>query len=188
MRYKLLAVVVVLSFLIPLAGSVHSGGYPPVLSIVRTAEKKVVRVGDPFRINIDITNVSNRTAYNVTLIDDYPDWNFEVLDRGPVYWPFIEPNETVHTYVVLKIKNYVSPKAKLGYAKVVYYDDEGVQYSSISDDLEIYLAYYHAQSVDTGAVWRNVSIGLALIFLLIVAPLILLEYRFYSSYKKEIAK
>ncbi|MGQ4890942.1 MAG: hypothetical protein ACP6IP_00455 [Candidatus Njordarchaeia archaeon] len=188
MKAKLLAVIVVLFFVFPLVGNVGSVSPPPVLSVVKTVEKKVVRVGDPFYIYIDISNVSNQTAYNVTLVDDYPDWSFEVLDHGAVYWPFIAPNETVHTYIVLRVKNYVSSRINLGYATVVYYDEDGVKYSSISDDLEIYLAYYHAKSVDTAAVWKNVSIGLALIFLLIVAPLILLEYRFYLSYKRESAR
>ena len=157
----------------------------PLVGVVKKLDTYTVRVNEPFTIYIEITNFSNTTIYNVTLSEEYPNWNFEILDRGAMFWPKILPNETATTFLKIKVKNYVTPIVDLGYAVVTYYDGNGIKYTAYSEDVKITLLYYESTNIDVKSVWRNISISLGIVLLAIVAPLLALEYRFYKRYKEE---
>ena len=184
-RYRLLIILLVFFSLPLLSVNRVNSEVPPLLSVVKKVDKEIVSVGEPFYIYIEITNISNQTAYNVSLIDSYPEWSFEVLDHGALFWPIVEPNETVYSYFKLKVKNFISPKFSLGVSKVEYYDYRGVKYISSSDVVYLTLTYYSGEKVNTKDVWRNIAIGLSIVMFAVIIPLIVLEYRFYIGYKRE---
>ncbi len=159
---------------------------PPLLGVIKFTEKDEVRVGEEFTVFIEIKNFGNSTAYNITLEDYYPDWEFEVLEHGGTNWDKLDPNETVITFFKLKIENYVTNLYSLGKAKVIYYDSLGNRYVAYSEEVWVKVVYYGANPVNIENIWKNTGVWVGLLVLSIVAPLLLLEFLFYRSYQREI--
>lgn len=161
----------------------------PILVVTKLADKEIVDVNEWFRVIIRIKNIGNATAYNVTLQDSIPpDWGVRVQGVLQVHWAEVPPGaEIMHTYNV-SIQTVSTYTAHLGYATVTYYDSNGERYVVFSEDLEIIVRIKSGRHIEWEEIWRNVAIMESIIILILVTPLIIIEYRIYRDYKRELSK
>ncbi len=75
----------------------------PELSVVKYTDKNETEVGGSFTITIRILNYSNKTAFNVTVIEPtFPSWAFDVSGANNFRYDRIEPGmEQIITYVMV---------------------------------------------------------------------------------------
>ncbi len=110
----------------------------PSLFVTKVVDKTEVTLGESFLVTITITNFGNKTAFNVTFIDDMPaEWVFNITGLTRISYSQIEPNQTrTFSYIVTAISkgNY-----QLHSARVYYYTSEVQpdEFLAISNNLDI---------------------------------------------------
>ena len=113
----------------------------PSLFVTKVVDKTEVTLGESFLVTITITNFGNKTAFNVTFIDDLTaEWVFNITGLTRISYSQIEPNQTrTFSYIVTAISkgNY-----QLHSARVYYYtsDVQPNEFLAISNALEIIVA------------------------------------------------
>ncbi|MFX1286167.1 MAG: BatD family protein [Promethearchaeota archaeon] len=110
----------------------------PKLFVVKNVDKTEVVRGESFVVNVIINNFGNKTAYNVTFIDQLNQpWVFEVSGLTQLSYGQIDVNET------RKFSYLVTAKSLGTYylfsALVEYYDSElnPTKFKTISNNVEI---------------------------------------------------
>ncbi|UCG90037.1 MAG: hypothetical protein JSU57_06120 [Candidatus Heimdallarchaeota archaeon] len=110
----------------------------PRLFVIKSVDKTEVVIGESFVVTVIIKNFGNRTAYNVTFIDQLNQpWVFEVSGLTQLAYGQIGVNET------RKFSYMVTAKLLGTYhlfpAQIEYYDSDlnPTQYKTISNDVEI---------------------------------------------------
>ena len=110
----------------------------PGLFVTKVVDKTEVTLGESFLVTITITNFGNKTAFNVTFIDDLTaEWVFKITGLTRISYSQIEPNQTrTFSYIVTAISkgNY-----QLHSARVYYYTSEVQpdEFLAISNNLDI---------------------------------------------------
>ncbi len=161
----------------------------PILTVVKLTEKTSVSVGEKLTVTIIIKNIGNSTAYNISLFDARPGkWGAIIEGNTNMSWKQLPPNtEIVHSYniSIISASTYI---AHLGRAKVVYYDNSSNMYVVYSENPSIYVQIKSGINIDWDKLWRDVTVMESIIVLILIVPLIIIEYNTYRSYKKEISK
>ena len=150
----------------------------PILSVTKYPEKKSINIGETIRVTVIIKNIGNATAYNVTLLDTHPE-NWSVLIEGQLEmkWLQLPPGaEVIHTYNI-SIETASTYLIHLGRAKVIYYDNYSTEYIVYSEDPSIYVKIKSGINVNWDEIWRNVTLMESLLVLIIIIPLIIIEYK-----------
>jgi uncharacterized repeat protein (TIGR01451 family) len=113
----------------------------PSLFVTKVVDKTEVTLGESFLVTITITNFGNKTAFNVTFVDDLTaEWVFKITGLTRISYSQIEPNQTrTFSYIVTAISkgNY-----QLHSARVYYYtsDVQPDEFLAISNALDIIVA------------------------------------------------
>ena len=161
----------------------------PILSVTKYSEKKSLSLSETVRIIIVIKNIGNATAYNITLTDSRPgNWSVVIEGKLDMFWSQLPPGaEIIHSYniSVEAVSTYV---IHLGRAKVTYYDNSSNEYIVYSEDLSILVQIKSGVNVNWDKIWRDVTLIESLLVLIMIIPLIVIEYKLYRDYKQEMAK
>jgi len=161
----------------------------PVLAVTKTTSKNLIDLGEKFTIIIKIKNIGTAKAYNITLKDALlPKWSVEVEGTRNITWPEIPAGtEITHTYNIT-IKTTATNIVYLGRAIVSYYDENQERYVVYSEDPVLYIKTHGGPKIDWEEIWKNMVILESAVLLLVFLPLIAIEYKTYSEYKREMLK
>jgi len=186
--YSLIFCIVVVN-LYPSITVANNDAQIPILAVAKISEKETVRPGERLQIIIKIKNIGDATAYNVTLKDsDPPDWGVYIDGSLQAFWREVPPGtEIYHTYNI-SIKQSSTSIIYLDRAMVIYYDANGEKYVVYSEELAIILEVRTGRNIDWADIWRNVVIIESIIILVLILPLIFIEWKTYSEYKREARK
>lgn len=161
----------------------------PILTVTKLSDKRTVSVGESFQVIIIIKNIGNSTAYNITLSDSKPsNWGASVNGLLKRSWSELPPGaEIIHSYN-MSIEATSNFLVHLGRAKITYYDNNSNKYVIYSEDLSIYVQVKSGINIDWDKIWRDVILMESILVLLIIIPLMLIEYNLYRNYKREISE
>jgi len=110
----------------------------PSLFVTKVVDKTEITLGESFLVTITITNFGNKTAFNVTFVDDLTvEWVFNITGLTRITYSQIEAQQTrTFSYIVTAISkgNY-----KLHSAHVYYYTSniQPNEFLAISNALDI---------------------------------------------------
>jgi len=109
----------------------------PSLFVTKVVDKTEVTLGESFLVTITITNFGNKTAFNVTFIDDLTaEWVFNITGLTRISYSQIEPNQThIFSYIVTAISkgNYQLHSARVYYYTSEVQPDEFLAISNVLD-------------------------------------------------------
>ena len=157
----------------------------PSLFVTKVVDKTEVSLGESFLVTITINNFGNKTAYNVTFIDELTaEWVFNVSGLTRISYSQIEPNETrTFSYIVtaLSIGDYKLHSAN------VYYQDSFVnpdEYMAITNAIDITVVE-PKEDLSLANYNTSVTLLLVLIFLNIVLFLRIISPKFNRRKEEE---
>ena len=110
----------------------------PSLFVTKVIDKTEVSLGESFVVTITINNFGNKTAFNVTFIDDTSvEWVFNITGLTKVTYSQIEPNQTRTLSYIVKAMSKGS--YQLDSARVYYHtsDVQPNEFLAISNALDI---------------------------------------------------
>ncbi len=109
---------------------------PPLVFVSKTPSKKVVKINEWITVTITLTNLGNKTAYDIKVIDEnYPEWTIETRNHSTLYLiPILEPNVTIQIRYWLRIKSSTFKNISLGRVIVAYKDANNNDYKSYSEE------------------------------------------------------
>ena len=161
----------------------------PVLSIVKHVSKTIVAVGENITVTVEIINTSNKTAYNVTLIEPrYPKWAFKVYGEPNASWRVLGSGQRVYNIYTLQILTASLEEISLGYAYVIWYDENGTRYDGRSEEIVIRVVPTKAEKIRASLfISRAVLFGIPLFVSLGIALVVgeLIVYWKWRKYERE---
>ncbi len=189
-KYLILWVALVAIVLSPVYIQKSSAKELPILSITKRVSKPIVKVNEWFTVIIEVDNIGESTAYNISIRDhELPSWGFQVQGQTSGSWDELKPNQKVILAYNVSIRNSAIYNVSLGRAIVQYYDYEG-EFYEISSEEAFVLVYLSTSEVHINwpDVWKSVTLQVGLILSVFLVPLIWIEVSTYRRFLRESKK
>ena len=159
----------------------------PILSVKKAINTTLLESYEWIRINVTITNVGNRTAYNLTVTDPlFGSWVYSTLNLTVQKYVIVEINATINYFYY--IQPILEGNFTLESTEVTYNDLLGAEYLSISHEFNILVFEIEHIPVIEGSLWWKILLYCFLV-LLTLGTIVLLDFlnlnKFFRGRKKK---
>ena len=152
----------------------------PILSVKKAINTTLLESYEWIRINVTITNVGNRTAYNLTVTDPlFGSWVYSTLNLTVQKYVIVEINATINYFYY--IQPILEGNFTLESTEVTYNDLLGAEYLSISHEFNILVFEIEHIPVIEGSLWWKILLYCFLV-LLTLGTIALLDFLYLNKY------